>query len=168
MNLIWILLRCGFLIHSLSPPSSAGLSQLISGSQDRCPKVLGFTCFCCGPVPMSLCRKPPICPRGGSAELRKSSGDTYGPKCPSDFALVAPVERFTMSSASCALVAGTCISCQPPARGPVAITRKIHRNMRYSFSWVQLKVNLKARSGATHIERLCAQFVTVSQSPFTQ
>lgn len=56
----------------------------------------------------------------------------------------------------------------PPARGPVAITRKIHRNMRYSFSWIQLKVNLKARSCATPIERLLGQFVTVSQSPPTQ
>ena len=134
-----------------SIPSSAGLSQLISGSQDRCPKVLGSTRCCCG---------PPIRPRGGSAELRKSFGDTYGPRCPRDFAPVAPVERFTMSSASCALVAGTCISCQPPARGPVAITRKIHRNMRYSFSLIQLKVNLKARSNATTIERLLGQFVT--------
>ena len=73
-----------------------------------------------------------------------------------------------MSSASCALVAGTCISCQPPARGPVAITRKIHRNMRYSFSLIQLKVNLKARSSATLIERLRGQFVTGRQSPSTQ
>jgi len=32
--------------------------------------------------------------------------------------------------------------------------------MRYSFSWIQLKVNLKVRSGATHIERLLGQFVT--------